>query len=422
MEEKQLYERTLADGLRISTYLDSKFKSNQLSVHLMLPLLPQTASAVALLSCLLPKSCAAYPTLGAFSQQQNMLYGAVVDGQVSKFGDNLLLTLYARGVDDAFVPGKEPITRRLAELLCEVLLAPCVQEGAFLPDSFLLEQQYLMDTILGEINDKRAFAVQQATQLMLAGEMAGYPRFGTVESAKALTAQEVYETYQNLLQTAPILVQLTGTGHLEDAALVFEEKLGSLKRGEIYQPRRTVHAFNGKVKEIVDPKDTKQSKLVLGFAMGDYSDKSAAVRVFNSLLSASPNSRFFMNVREKHSLCYYCAAAFHRRPGICLVDSGIRAVDKDKATHAILNEIQSVASGQATQNELEIAKRYLTDQFDSVPDQLAALAVWNLSCLLGESRPLAEEKAAVEQVTLADMADLAGRMQLDTVYFLKGEE
>ena len=63
--------------------------------------------------------------------------------------------------------------------------------------------------------------------------------------------------------------------------------------------------------------DVTQGKLGMGFACG--SDDYAAALMGNTLFGGSSNSKLFLNVREKLSLCYYASvrlppaeAAHHR--------------------------------------------------------------------------------------------------------------
>ena len=56
-----------------------------------------------------------------------------------------------------------------------------------------------------------------------------------------------------------------------------------------------------------------------------------ALYVFNELFGGSPSSRLFLNVREKHSLCYYVSSLLDIRKGLLLVSSGVQAQNIEKA-------------------------------------------------------------------------------------------
>ena len=40
-----------------------------------------------------------------------------------------------------------------------------------------------------------------------------------------------------------------------------------------------------------------------------------------ALFGGTPNSKLFLNVREKLSLCYYCSASYNSMKGIMLVQA-----------------------------------------------------------------------------------------------------
>ena len=56
-----------------------------------------------------------------------------------------------------------------------------------------------------------------------------------------------------------------------------------------------------------------------------------AARLMNALLGGTPHSLLFRNVREKLSLCYYCASSYDRLKGLLLIDSGVEEQNAEKA-------------------------------------------------------------------------------------------
>lgn len=94
------------------------------------------------------------------------------------------------GADDRFALEGESISRGCAELLGEILLEPKVEGNAFPEEAFRLEQQYLIDTIEAEINDKRSYAAQRCTAEMGRGCRFALPRYGTVQEALAVTPRQ----------------------------------------------------------------------------------------------------------------------------------------------------------------------------------------------------------------------------------------
>ena len=54
------------------------------------------------------------------------------------------------------------------------------------------------------------------------------------------------------------------------------------------------------------------------------------MKIMTALFGGTPHSKLFLNVREKMSLCYYCAAALIKPKGFIMVDSGIEPQNAQK--------------------------------------------------------------------------------------------
>lgn len=100
------------------------------------------------------------------------------------------------------------------------------------------------------------------------------------------------------------------------------------------------------------------------------------MRLFNALWGGTPHSLLFRHVRERLSLCYYCAASYDRLKGVVLVDSGVQADKAEEARREILRQLEAVRQGNFTDEDLEAARRSLTNQIDSVGDLQSTLDNW----------------------------------------------
>ena len=148
----------------------------------------------------------------------------------------------------------------------------------------------------------------------------------------------------------------------------------------------------------------------------------AAARLMNALLGGTPHSLLFRNVREKLSLCYYCASSYDRLKGILLVDSGVDGQNAGRAKEEILRQLDALKTGDFTEEDLESARRSACQAFGSVGDSQGAQASWYLGqCLLpGVSTP-EEASKALAAVTRERVVAAAERVTLESVYLLTQE-
>ena len=87
-----------------------------------------------------------------------------------------------------------------------------------------------------------------------------------------------------------------------------------------------------------------QGKLTLGFRLDCEltNENLDALRLFNLIYGSSPVAKLFMNVREKLSLCYYCASRFDAIKGVLFVYSGVENDKMTVAEEEILRQLENV--------------------------------------------------------------------------------
>jgi predicted Zn-dependent peptidase len=173
--------------------------------------------------------------------------------------------------------------------------------------------------------------------------------------------------------------------------------------------------------------DVTQGKLALGFRTGgitaghpDY----PALLVCNAMYGGTTNSKLFMNVREKLSLCYFASSMMDKLKGLLVVSSGVEFAKFQVARDEILAQLEAVRQGEFTQEELAAAKQALTGSLRACLDSQGRLEDhWTGQAVSGGEMVGPEALIGpVERVTAEDVCRAAQAVQLDTVYYLTGKE
>lgn len=89
--------------------------------------------------------------------------------------------------------------------------------------------------------------------------------------------------------------------------------------------------------------------------IADPDEACMAARLMNALFGGTPHSMLFRSVREKLSLCYYCASSYDYIKGVMLVDSGVEAAKADEAQAEILRQLDLLRQGAFIDEDLEAA-------------------------------------------------------------------
>ena len=367
-------------GFRVCSYHTDRFKTGILSANLVVPLAGNVAEK-SLLPSMLCASCAEYPDLLSLNRKLAELYGAELTPSASKHGENLVLRITMTMIGDRFALDGESISVECARLLCKALFEPNVENGAFRPDEVAREKRIRLDRIEALKSSKRAYAQKQMLELMCADEAYSLSVLGEEEDISALTPEQLYASWQDLLKTAFVQLQVVGDLEVEPITALFREYFDRVEDRHVVRGETVVIPFAKTVKRGEEEQDIAQSKLVMGFRCGMHEpfENYAAMRTFTDLFGGGTYSRLFMNVREKQSLCYYCAARLTAAKGILTVQSGVETENAERAEKEIRKQLDEMKAGGVTAEDLEKSKRSMEDFFLSVFDTPEELDGWLFS-------------------------------------------
>ena len=176
--------------------------------------------------------------------------------------------------------------------------------------------------------------------------------------------------------------------------------------------------------EINEHKNIVQCKLVLGLKTKNKDEKInyPAMKVMNALLGGTPQSKLFVNVREKLSLCYYCASRYLKQKRIMLIESGVEEKNIQKAKEQILEQLKDIKLGNFSDTDLENTKLFITQGLGKISDSLSSIGSWYLAQSIEKNIISPEEHIKeISAVTREDVIEAANQIALDTVYILSGK-
>ncbi len=335
-ERKHLKRIQLAPQVYLNLLPAEKFNRCRFTVQLRYPARRDNATACALLPYLLERGYADYPDLTALSRRLAALYGASLSVNTSASGACRALTVSVDGIQQQFALRGEQLAQEYARLALGVMFRPALRGGMFDPAEVEIEKKQMAEELASEINDKRVYCLRQARRKFFGDDPAGIERQGYAEEVPGLTAHSVTEAWRWIVSCARVEIFCSGLNGEQAAEMVLAQ-LQDLER----QPQPlpvSVPMPPCESLHFVEKMDMVQAKLCLLFTVEDFETGRdlPAMRLAMAVLGGSPTSRLFMNVREKQSLCYYCAASFNSIGGVMCIDSGIEPENARRAEEAIL--------------------------------------------------------------------------------------
>ena len=295
-------------------------------------------------------------------------------------------------------------------------------DGVLDAEAVAIEKEQLRELLEGEINEKRSYCIRQARRRFYGDSPAGIERNGYLDEVDGLTADAVTRAYARMVEQAQIEVFVLGAD-VDAVAQRLRTALSGLRRAPeelpapIAMPAEEPRSFE-------EPLPTVQGKLCMLFTPGEpfAPQDLSALRVAVALLGGTPTSRLFQNVREKQSLCYYCAASYTSLTGALCVDSGVEHANAAAARESILKELAALCAGPVEDGELADTKRALKNQLAAVGDTLQGLEGWYFAERMRGADKAPEQVAAeVDAVTADDVRRVLSSFRLSVCYTLTKE-
>lgn len=407
----------------------SKFKTASLSLNLLTQLTKENASKNALLPKVLLRGTKKFPDMERLAAAKDELYGMRLEPMIRKKGEIQCFGFYADFVDDQYTPGGEKLLEKAIELLGGVLLDPVTEDGRLTPRYVDGERENLINEIQSVINDKRSYSVTRLTELMCDGEDYSVYKLGGETEARRIDSENLTEHYEKILGSAAVEIFYCGGASPGRVEVALVSALKALPRREPDYETGTEIRMNALTEEpriFTEEMDVTQGKLAIGFRLGEcmYSPDYVAISLFNYIYGGSVNSKLFLNVREKLSLCYFASSMVERHKGLMIVSSGIEFDKYDVALKEILAQLGAIKNGDVGDREFENAKSALITDLKAVMDSQLQLEDFYLGQAVSEGELYGPMELAgmVPETSKETVIDIARGVEQDSVYFLKSFE
>ncbi|MFF2888138.1 EF-P 5-aminopentanol modification-associated protein YfmF [Paenibacillus sp. NPDC057967] len=417
-----LFQRGQLQRVRLHVLPTKRFKTFAISLFAGIPLSEDTVTPIALIPFVLRRGTARTPETIAFREKLDDMYGAGFGFDVYKRGDSQIVQFRMDVINDQFVSSEQSLLAASLQFLGDALTDPLKEGGGFRAKYVEAEKATLRKRLEAIVNDKIRYAAERCLEEMCANEPYRLHPLGKLEEIDGITPDALFRHYEKWLDRAALDLYVVGDTSLEEVtqlvAEAFKLKPGMPARYSIPDVKHDVHD----IKYVVDELDVSQGKLNMGLRTGiGYDDKLyPAALMYNGILGGYPHSKLFINVREKESLAYYAASRLDGHKGICTIQSGIEFNHYEKAVAIIKQQLESMASGELSELEINQTKAMISGHLRELQDSAYEMLSYDFnSVLTGNERTSAQLLEQVQGVTADDIVEVAKRVQLDTVYFLR---
>ena len=421
MEYKQI---DIKKGIKLHTIKTEKFKTNLIAIMLTTKLNRENVTKNAIIPAVLRRGTKNLITQEEINKKLEEMYGASLDCGLDKTGDNQVLKFYIETVNDEFLPQEaENMLKISLEKIFEFVFNPYLENGYFKKEYVEQEKENIKQIIDGKIDNKARYSLDRCIEEMYKDQPYGLYKYGYVEDMKDINEKNLYEYYKQLINECKIDIFVSGIIDEETENIIKNnENIIKLKdREPQYNEPEIIAKRTEKENDVQESMDVTQGKLIIGMDL-DINDDNLRfdVMIYNSIFGGSANSKLFQNVREKASLAYTASSSYYRFKNNIFINCGIEIKNYEKALEIIKQQIEDMKKGDFTDEEVENAKKGMIASIKTIDDEQDTEITYFFS------QELSKNKCNIEQymqriagVTKENVVDVANKVSINTVYFLK---
>lgn len=422
---KNITSINIKDGIKLHLIKTDKFKTNLLSVFLSTPLDKNTVTKNALIPAILRRGSNSMKTQEEISIRLEEMYGASFNCGVDKIGDNQILKFYLETINNNYLPQEEDNLKNAINILLEIIFNPLIENNKFYQEYVESEKANLKQVIEGRKDSKATYALEQCIETMYREEPYALYKYGKVEDIESINNKNLYEQYIELINHCKIDIFISGQidGDIKDK-IIKNDNIQNLN------PREAKYIVNNRENRVKRKKETEiktehmdiaQGKLILGLDILNEEDNDKYIALmYNAILGGTPNSKLFQNVREKNSLAYTASSSYIRQKANIFIKCGIEIENFEKAVNIIKEQLEDIKKGDFTEENIEDAKTNIISTIKFIPDEQDTELMYYFSQeLSGYQMNYDEYIEKVKQISRDDIIQLAKKVQINTIYFLK---
>lgn len=400
-----------------------KFKTTNIEVIFEQEIKKEDITITNFLSSILTFTTKKYDTKLKFAKKMESLYASRIFTNSYRLGSNLNVDLNMQLLSDKY--GEKGLLGECLEVLKEVLFNPNVTNGKFDEMSFNIIKNEEQSQIERFKEDPRRYATLRCCELTDDKAPFSYNVKGYLEDLNKITSENLYSFYKEFMTNSYVDIFIIGDIEIEEVEKMVEEKfkfnnINKESKFPLLQPLK----HRKQRKEIIENDNTNQSKLAITCRAEGMTDKERnyVLNLYNSILGGSVDSKFFKNIREKYSLCYYASSGANKLDNLLIISSGITKDNYNKILILIDKEMNDMKKGNITEDEIINAKKYYLSGLEEIEDSPNQIIASYYAIDKLKADPIEQRRKTIKDITREEIVALANKIYIDTTYLLGGDK
>ena len=375
------------------------------------------------LSSVLVYSTKKYPTKNSLAIKMQDLYAVRIFPSCYRIGDLYNVDFNLSMLDEKY--SEEGMLEQTLDLLKSIIFEPNVDNGCFDLDSFNVIKNNEKSQIERIREDSRKYSMIKMLQSLDSDAAFSYCSYGYMEDLENIDPSNLYKFYQKFIKDSNIDIFVVGDIDFDKIYDLFLDKF-KFNENEYIRicPNLPVKIPREEKNIVFESDNTNQSKLSIGCLIGELSkfEREYVLNIYNLILGGTADSKFFKNIREKYSICYYISSAGNKLDNLFIITSGISKENFDATLSLVSKEMNDMVLGNFSSLDIDNAKKYYISTLEEVEDRPNQIISSYYAIDLLDVDNIEKRKEEVMKVSKDDIIKLAQKIKIDTVFLLGGDK
>lgn len=418
-----IYKKKNMGSFNLHMIKTDRFKTVNIEVIMRNKIEKEKITLTNFLSSILSYTTKKYPSKNKMALKVQDLYSPKIFPSCYRVGNFYNLDFNVHMLDEKY--SEKGMLEETFQLLSDIIFDPNVDCDSFDKVSFDVVKNNEKSQIERLKEDPRKYSIIKMLEAMDSDKPYSYCEYGYMEDLEKITPSNLYTFYKEFMNKSVIDVFVLGNISFDEITKIVKEKLKfRIFRNNDDSPILEPKKARGKVQVFKEPDNTTQAKLSIGCTIDKMKkfEREYVLNLYNLILGATADSKFFKNIREKYSLCYYVSSIGNKLDNLFIITSGITKENLDKMLILINKEMTDMVNGNFTDTDIENAKKYYLSILDEAldrPNQIIssyyAVDLWGID-------KIEKRREEILKVTKDDIMKFAKKVHMDTVFLLGGDK
>ena len=398
-----------------------KFKTIKVKVAFRRPIVKSEITIRNILANILVQTTNKYKTRRALAIKAQDLYAASVSSKNDRIGNYINTEIMLSILNDKYT--EKGNFKQGLDFLYDLIYDPNIKDNGFDDEQLQIILKSAKISLESLKEDSNYYSLIRLFEVMDSDRPSSYRLAGYLEDIEKIDAKNLYKYYLELLHKD--LMDIIVIGDID--FLEVEELIRNKFKQKTFKKSRSPYYLDEvkprvRKRTVIEKDNNNQSKLAIGLRLTGISkyEKNYPLTLYNIILGGGDDSKLFINVREKNSLCYYINSVPQKLDNILIIRAGIDKKNIKKTVTLVEKELNNIKKGKVSEADLKTAKEYFATAIDSLLESQTGIMDHYYMMSLLKTDDIETRLKKMNEVTLADIIKVSKKVKIDTVYCLEG--